>query len=156
MSLHTRSLSGFLVLGCFGSILILCVHTARSATLAPDLQKFVGTWQGQFKGKTFMLLKLGEQSAKLGGTVIHTTHIDSDSNGSILNVDITNTEDRVLEAQAAGDKLILKITNNGDQANPVQCELALTAKNKGVFRMVVAPPRQLKPWNVERISTVSR
>jgi hypothetical protein len=69
---------------------------------------------------------------------------------------IINTEDRVVEAHTTGDKLILKITDNGDQANPVQCELALTAKDKGVFRMVVAPPAQLKPWNVQRISTSAR
>jgi hypothetical protein len=88
MRLSTRSLLGLFVFASFGSILslVLFVNTAPSATLAPNLQRFVGTWQGQFKGKTFLLLKLGEQSAKLSGTVIHTTHIDFDSDGGILGV----------------------------------------------------------------------
>lgn len=157
MRLHTKPFPGFF-LAFLGSILsvVLFGQTAPSATLAPDLQRFVGTWQGQFKGKTFMTIKLGEQSARLSGTVIHTTNIAFDDSGNILGVDITNTEDRVIEAHTIHGKLILKITDNGDQRNPVQCELALSGKDRGIFRMVVAPPKQLKPWNVERISTVSR
>ncbi len=103
-----------------------------------------------------MLLKLGEQNTKLGGTVVHTTHIDSDSNGNILNVDITNIEDRIVEAHTSGNRLILKIADHGDRDNPAQCELTLTAKDKGVFQMVVAPPHKLNPWNVQRISAASR
>ena len=158
MRLPRKSLLDLCVLASFGSILslVLFVNMAPSATLAPDLQKFVGTWQGQFKGKTFMTIKLGEQGAKLSGTVIHTTNIDFDDKWQHLGRRYNEHRRSSDRSTHDGRQAHLKITDNGDQGNPVQCELALTGKDKGIFRMVVAPPKQLKPWNVERISNASR
>jgi len=68
MRLRKHSLLGLLVLGWVSAFML--VHIARSANLSPELQRYVGTWQAQFKGTTFVVLRLREQDSKLGGTVV--------------------------------------------------------------------------------------
>jgi hypothetical protein len=150
------SLLGVLVLGCFGTF-VLTAHITHSANLAPDLQKYLGTWLGQFKGTTFLILKLREQDSKLGGTVVHATHVQADPNGELLAVDATNVEDRIVEARTEKDSLIFQVAEGADNGNLVQCELTITAKDAGQLQMIVpAPGRQFKPWKVGRISRTAR
>jgi hypothetical protein len=65
MRLRKHSLLKLLVLGWAGTFM-LPAHVARSANLSPELQKYVGTWQAQFKGTTFVVLRLREQDSKTG------------------------------------------------------------------------------------------
>lgn len=120
------------------------------ASLPADSQSFVGTWHGQFKGKTFVLLKLRDEGGKVAGTVTHTTHLEMDSEGNLTSVDEMNTEDRILETRIEGDKLILKVSNNGNEEDSVQCELTLNKADQGELQMIVSPGEELKPWKVER------
>jgi hypothetical protein len=152
MKLCRGSLLGILVLGCFGTF-VLPAHLARSANLAPDLQRYVGTWQGQFKGTTFVILKLREQDSKLGRTVVHATHVQADPNGDLLAVDVRNAEDKIVETRTEKGKLIFKVSESADNDSLVQCELTITAKDAGQLQIVVpAPGRQFKPWKVDRTS----
>jgi hypothetical protein len=155
MRLRKHSLLGLLVLGWVSTFML--VHVARSANLSPDLQRYVGTWQAQFKGTTFVVLRLREQDSKLGGIVVHATHVQADPKGELLAVDITNVEDKIVEAHATKDKLIFNIAESADQGNLVQCELTMTAKDAGQLQMIVpAPGRQFKPWRITRISRTTR
>ena len=115
MRLRKHSLLGFLVLGWVSTFML--VHVASSANLSPDLQRYVGTWQAQFKDTTFVVLRLREQNSKLGGTVVHATHVQADPKGELLAVDITNVEDKIVEAHATKDKLIVNIAESADQGN---------------------------------------
>ena len=131
----------------------MLAHFARSANLSPDLQRYAGTWQAQFKGTTFVVLRLREQDSKLDGTVVHATHVQADPKGELLAVDITNVEDKIVEAHATKDKLIFNVAESADQDNLVQCELTMTARDAGQLLMIVpAPGRQFKPWRINRIS----
>ena len=155
MRLRKHSLLGFLVLGWVSTFML--VHVASSANLSPDLQRYVGTWQAQFKDTTFVVLRLREQNSKLGGTVVHATHVQADPKGELLAVDITNVEDKIVEAHATKDKLIFNIAESADQGNLVQCELTMTAKDAGQLQMIVpAPGSQFKPWRINRISRNTR
>jgi hypothetical protein len=65
---------------------------------------------------TFVVLRLREQESKLGGTVVHATHVQADPKGELLAFDITNVEDKIVEAHATKDKLIFNIAESADQA----------------------------------------
>jgi hypothetical protein len=140
-----------LVAVCLGSL--FPAHIARSADLSPDLQRYVGTWQARFKGTIFVVLKLREQNSELGGTVLHSTLVQSDPKGNLLAVDLTKVEDKIVEAHTEDGTLIFDVDEKANEGSPVRCELKITGKNAAELRMIVpAPGPQFKPWKINRTS----
>lgn len=127
-------------------------YDAFGAPLPQGDRNFAGTWEGRFQGKPFVTLKLRQENGRLTGTVVHTSHLETDLDGNLLAVYVTTKEDRILEARVTGDTLLLKIADNGDETQPAECELTLTSKNAGELQMMPPPGRKLKPWKVTRTS----
>jgi len=146
---------GLLVSGCL-AMLPLSVQVAYSVGLPTNLQEFVGRWQGQFNGHTFVVLNLKDQAGKLVGTCTHTISIEKNSNGELTHVDEKNTEDRVLDARLDGNKLVLKIADNGDEQKPMECAFRLTVKDRGELEVMAPDGEKWKPWKMIRTSAASQ
>ena len=126
-----------------------------SANTASDLQKFVGTWEAKYKGKTFFTLKLTMKDGTLGGTCIHVERLGW-IDGELIPTSDEITTDRVLEAHASGQKLSLKIDHGTDSTDAFPFELTLIGKNVGEGKVIgkssSGAPDQEKPWHFQRIS----
>ncbi len=146
---------GLLVSGCL-AMLPLSVQVAYSVGLPTNLQEFVGRWQGQFNGRTFVVLNLKDQAGKLVGTCTHTVSIEKSSNGELTHVDEKNTEDRILDARLDGNKLVLKIADNGDEQKPMECAFRLTAKDRGELEVIAPDGEKWKPWKMVRTSPATQ
>lgn len=146
---------GLLVSGCV-AILPLSVQVANSDSLPTNLQEFTGSWQGQFKGHTFVILNLKDEAGKLVGTCTHTISIEKNSNGELTHVDEKNTEDQILDARQDGNKLVLKITDNGDEKKPMECVFRLTSKNRGELQVMAPDGDKWKPWKMLRTSPAAQ
>ena len=141
----------FLVTGCLVALFFSLL--VSSAATAPDFRSFAGTWRGQFKGKTFITLKLIEHDGKLTGTCVHTTSLEKNSKGELTHVAETQTEDPILEAHLKESELQISIADNGDAQQPMQCVLRLTGKNEGELQIVSPGDAEWAPWKIERTAS---
>lgn len=142
---------GLLFSGCL-AMLPFSVQVANSASPPVILQEFVGSWQGQFNGHTFVVLSLKDREGKLVGTCTHTIRIEKNSNGELTHIDKESTEDRILDARLDGDKLVLKIADNGDEQKSMQCAFRLTGKDRGELEVMAPDGEKWKPWKMVRTS----
>ena len=108
--------SRFLVTGCLVALFFSLL--AGSAATGPDIHSFVGTWRGQFKGKTFITLKLIEHDGKLEGTCVHTTSLEKNSKGELTQVGETQTEDPIVEARLKDSGLLIPLLITAMRNNP--------------------------------------
>jgi hypothetical protein len=141
-----------------GGCLAVCLFfgsLANSAYIVPDLHSFVGIWHGQFRGTTFVTLKLKEQDRKLVGTCLHTIRIERNSKGELIRVSETNTEDQVLATHIEEARLILLIADNGNEREPLKCAIRLTGKDAGELQVISSDGVAWKPWKVQRTSRAS-
>lgn len=144
-----------LVLGGAIIVPLLSVQAASSASLPTNLKDFSGTWQGEFKGQTFVLLNLKMSGNKLIGTCIHTVSIEKNSAGELTRVDEKNTEDQILDAHQDGKELLLKIADNGDAQNAMECAFWLTSKDQAALQVLSSDSNEWKPWKMTRTSPIS-
>lgn len=140
----------FLVTSCLVALFFSLL--VSSAATGPDFRSFAGTWRGQFKGKTFITLKLIEHDGKLTGTCVHTTSLEKSSKGELTHVAETQTEDPVVEAHLKESELQISIADNGNAQQPMQCVLRLKGKNEGELQ-IVSPGDEWKPWKIERTAS---
>jgi hypothetical protein len=144
-----------LVLGGVIIAPLFSMQLASSASLPTDLKDFSGTWQGEFRGHTFVLLNLRLSGNKLMGTCIHTVTIEKNSAGELTRVGDRNTEDQILDAHQDGRKLLLKIADNGNAQNAMQCAFWLTSKNEAALQVLSSDSSEWKPWKMTRTPAVS-
>jgi hypothetical protein len=60
------------------------LHSGSSASAAPDLRAYVGTWKAAFQGKTFAILVLRETHGSLEGT-LNNFEIAVDKEGNLID-----------------------------------------------------------------------
>lgn len=119
------------------------------ATEASGEQQFVGTWQAEFKGKTFLTIKLEKQKEKLTGTASH-FDVKLDDAGELTSAEEGEGSNPIVEAKLTNG--ILRITlKDEDSQDTMQCEMKLTGTDQAELRMLV-PPDVPKPkgWKVRR------
>jgi len=138
----------FLVTSCLVALFFSLLVGA--AATGPDFHSFAGTWRGQFKGKTFITLKLIEHDGKLAGTCVHTTSLEKNSKGELTQIGETQTEDPIVEARLKDSGLLISIADNGNAQQPMQCVVRLTGKNEGELQIVSPGAVEWKPWKIER------
>ena len=112
-------------------------------------QQFVGTWHAEFKGKTFLTIKLEKQQDKLTGTVSH-FDVKLDDTGELTSAEERDGSDPIIEAKLTNG--ILRITlKEEDSQETIQCEMKLTGTDQAELRMLV-PPDVPKPksWKLLR------
>src|ERR1700730_11035608 len=147
--------SGLLAVGCL-ALSLFSVQIAKARSIPEDLDRFQGTWEGEFQGRAFVVLRLKEQDGKLIGTFTHTTRIDEHAHGELNRGDAKNTEDKILQARTIGSKLVLTIADNGNQERQVQYTLERTrSHNEGELQMI-SPASETPPSNPMRIWQTSK
>jgi hypothetical protein len=144
----------FLLVGAV-TVPLLSVQVANSASLPTNLKEFSGSWQGEFKGHTFVLLNLKISGDKLIGTCIHTVSIEKNSTGELTHVDEKNVEDQILDARQDRNKLFLKIADSGDAQNAMECAFWLTSKDQAALQVLCSDGGAWKPWKLVRTSPPS-
>jgi beta-lactamase regulating signal transducer with metallopeptidase domain len=154
---RARTLLGLVLLvgGCL-TLPLLSVQIANSASLPTNLQEFAGSWQGEFKGHIFIILNLKIEAGKLVGTCIHTINLEKNSIGELTRVDEKSSTDRILGSRLDGNKLVLKIADNGDEQNTMECAFWLTSRNRGELEIVAPDDDKWKPWKLVRTSPASQ
>ena len=113
-------------------------------------QQFVGTWHAEFKGKTFLTIKLEKQQDKLTGTASHFDVKLDDTGGLASAEEVEGPAIPISEVKLTNG--ILRITlKDEDSQDTIQCEMKLTGADQAELRMLV-PPDVPKPkwWNLLR------
>jgi beta-lactamase regulating signal transducer with metallopeptidase domain len=137
-----------LTVTCLG-VSAVSIQVTQPTSTDADLQQFVGTWHAQFKGKTFLTIKLEQQQGKLTGTVSH-ADLQVGKDGELTSAEEHEGSDRIVEAKLTGGVLLIT-TKQEDSQDTIQCEMKLTGTDQGELR-VIAPPDvpTPKPWKLER------
>ena len=137
-----------LIVTCFG-VSAVSIQVTQPPSTDADLQQFIGTWHAQFKGKTFLTVKLKQQQGKLTGTVSH-ADLQVDKAGELTSAEEHEGSDPIVEAKLTAGVLLIT-TKQEDSEDTIQCEMKLTGTDQGELR-VLAPPDvpTPKPWKLER------
>ena len=106
--------------------------------------QFVGTWHAEFKGKTFLTIKLEKQQDKLTGTASH-FDIKLDDTGGLTSAEEVDGSNPIVEAKLTNG--ILRITlKDEDTQDTLQCEMKLTGTDQAELRMLVPPDVPKPKW----------
>ncbi len=137
-----------LIVTCLG-VSGFSVQVNQPTSTAADLQQFAGTWHAQFKGKTFLTVKLEKQQGKLTGTVSH-ADMQVGKDGELTSAQPSEGSDPIVEAKLTGGTLLIT-TKEQDSDDTIQCEMKLTGTDQAELR-ILAPPDvpTPKPWKLER------
>jgi hypothetical protein len=115
------------------------------ATDAVGDHQFVGTWHAEFKGKTFLTIKLEEQQDKLTGTASH-FDVRLDDTGELASAE-EGVGQAIPISEAKLTNGILRITlKEGDSQDTIQCEMKLTGTDQAELRMLVPPDVPKPKW----------
>jgi hypothetical protein len=107
-------------------------------------QRFVGTWHADFKGKTFLTIKLEKQQDKLTGTASH-FDVKLDDTGELTGAEEADGSNPIIEAKLTDG--ILRITlKDEDSQDTLQCEMKLTGTDQAELRMLVPPDVPKPKW----------
>ncbi len=134
----------------FVAVSCLLIQQASSLDTTDPNKAFIGTWQAQFQGKTFVTIKLEEQNGKLTGTISH-SQIQLDNQGEVTSAAPQDGEDSFTEATLS-DK-VLHLTSKGANAtDATQYEIELKGADQAELRFVGLPAGATvpKPWTLTR------
>lgn len=138
------------------------IQVARADNLTAELQGFIGTWEGKFKGKTFVTLKLVGKDANISGTVSRIT-IRINPNGILTDASALPREDPVSETAPDGAVLHLNTKTKGHVSNmatdfkeSVEYDMRLTGRDQAELRIGDLPAGMPvpAPWKLERKQAV--
>lgn len=133
--------------------LAICGFSVRVADRASaDAQRFVGTWETQYKGRAFFTLNLKDENGRLGGNCVHVTRV-AWVDGALIPGTEETSQDQITEARISGNKVELRI---GD-SDPILLEFTLTGDNTAEGKPIVeespdGPPPPKKPWRFQKVS----
>jgi len=143
--------------GIIGAMsLAICGFSVRVADhAAAAQQRFVGTWEAQYKGRAFFTLRISEQNGSLGGSCLHVTRLakmGTKTGGELIPTTDETTQEPIREARIRGGKLELQI---GDNKDPILLDLLPTGDNSADGNIVGDPSDpfvHIKPWHFQRVS----
>lgn len=120
-------------------------ETKSGVTDASGDHQFVGTWHAEFKGKTFLTIKLEKQQDKLTGTASH-FDVKLDDTGELASAEeVDGQVTPISEAKLTNG--ILRITmQEEDSQDTIQCEMKLTGTDQAELRMLVPPDVPKPKW----------
>ena len=113
-------------------------------------QAFVGTWQAQFQGKTFVTIKLEDQNGKLAGSISH-SQIQLDNQGELTSAEAQDGEDAFTEVKTS-DKVLHLTSKGANGQDTTQYEMELTGTDEATLKFVGLPSGATapKPWTLHR------
>jgi beta-lactamase regulating signal transducer with metallopeptidase domain len=144
--------------------LMTCVATSvvsiQVALAAPpeDAARFAGTWEGKFKGKTFITVSLTSKGEKISGHVSR-TNIEMDANGNLTEASVQDGEDEIAETAPQGNVLHLSTkakgkvdTGSEESDESIQYEMTLSGETEAQLQIAGVPPGMPapKPWRLEK------
>jgi hypothetical protein len=116
-----------------------------SVTDSSGDQQFVGTWHAEFKGKTFLTIKLEKQQDKLTGTASHFDVKLDDTGGLASAEEVEGQAIPIRDAKLTNG--ILRITlKEEDSQDMIQCEMKITGTDQAELRMLVPPDVPKPKW----------
>lgn len=123
---------------CMGALAlgISAFSLQLAAQSAADLGRFSGIRETKYKGRTFFTLNLKVTDGVLGGTAVHCTRVAWVYGELIPSSDETTTE-KILEAHASGQKLMIKTADGSCESDPISLEFNLTAKDKADAKLTL-------------------
>lgn len=139
---------------------VVSIQVAMAA--APqDVAHFSGTWEGKFKGKTFVTVILTSKDGKVSGRVSRLS-LEIDANGNVTEASALDGQDEIAETTPQGNVLHLitkakgKVdTASGESDESIQYDMTLTGGNEAELQIAgtpvgMSPP---KPWKLERTAS---
>jgi hypothetical protein len=133
-------------------VLLSCWLLPQASALdtADPNQAFSGTWQAQFQGKTFVTIKLEDQSGKLTGTISH-SQIQLDNQGELASAQPQDGEDSFTEIKVT-DKVLHLTSKSATGQDATQYEMELNGADQAELRCVGLPSGATapKPWTLHR------
>lgn len=137
---------------------LFSIQVTRAGRAVAELRQFAGTWEGKFKGKTFVDLKLVAKDGKIAGTVSK-LDIQIDSSGMLTDAAGLAGEDLISETTPEGRTLHLNtgakghvVTITGESDESIQYDVRLTGTDQAELQIARVPagtPRPA-PWKLER------
>jgi len=134
------------------------IQVARAGSTAGELQRFAGTWEGKFKGKAFLSLKLTAKDGKISGTISR-VNIQVDPSGILMDASALAKEDAISETAPEGTVLHLNTnakghisTLAGDFDEPIRYDMRLTGRDQAELQIASVPTGTPVPeaWKLER------
>ena len=151
---RTRTLFAVGIIGAMS--LAICGFSVQVGDhAAAARQRFVGTWEAQYKGRAFFTLRISEGNGSLGGSCMHVTRLakmGTKTGGELIPTTDETTQEPITEARIRGGKLELQI---GDDKDPILLDLLPTGDNSADGNIVVDssdPFVHIKPWRFQRVS----
>jgi hypothetical protein len=144
--------SVLLIMTCLG-VSGFSLQATQPASTDADLQQFVGTWHAEFKGKTFLTIKLEKQDRKLTGTASH-ADIRLNKDGELTSAEEQDVSNPIVEAKLTNGTLRITIKDQ-DSQDTYECKMKRTGTDQAQLQIVIPPdvggevPRP-KPWKLER------
>jgi beta-lactamase regulating signal transducer with metallopeptidase domain len=134
------------------------LQVARARNTPAELKQFAGTWEGKFKGKTFVTLKLAAKDDKIAGTVSR-VNIQMSSSGELTDASALAGEDTISEVAPEDKVLHLSTkakghvsTSAGDSEQSIQYDMRLGGTDQADLQIAGAPTGMPVPaaWKLER------
>ena len=133
------------------------VQVAGSHSTPVALKQFAGTWEGKFKGKSFITVRLTEKDRKISGSVSR-INIQVGPKGELTDASSLKGEDAVAETELDGRVLHLNTkvkgrvsTAQGDAEQIVQYDMKLAGTDQADLQ-IAGTPSAPAPWKLARKS----
>jgi hypothetical protein len=139
-------------------VVIACSLTQSALALdTTDANKqFVGTWQAQFQGKSFLTIKLDELNGKLTGTISR-VQVQLDQNGELTSAQSQDGDDTISDTNVSGK--VLHFTSrdaNGQDATQYEMELSTAGESELIFVGQPSGTQVPKPWKLTKLQTADQ
>ena len=134
-----------------GLWLVVTAISAGAQSKTPA-QRFAGTWNAQFQGKTFTTLKLAAKDNQLTGSMTG-ANINLDKDGNLTSAEGTDDEDQISAVKLTGDTLLFT-TKNEDTGEVINWRMRLTNEHEGELLLLMPEPHPgiptPRPWKIVR------
>lgn len=135
------------------------IQVACAGSTAADPQRFAGTWEGKFKDKAFVSLKLVAKDGKISGTVSR-VNIQMSPSGILTDASALAGEDAISETTPEGKVLHVNTKAKGhvntlagdSEEELIQYEMRLTGRDQAELQIAGSPTGMPVPasWKLER------
>ena len=136
-----------------GLLLVVIAISAGAQSKTPA-QRFAGTWNAQFQGKTFTTLKLAAKDDQLTGSMTG-ANINLDKVGNLTSAEQSGSESEISDAKLAGDTLSFA-TKDQDSGETINWKMKIKSNSEGELLLVIPEPHMgiptPRPWKITRES----
>ena len=130
----------------------MAIAISAAAQSKTPVQRFAGTWNAKFQGKTFSTLKLLLKDNQVAGSMTG-ANINLDKDGNLTSAEGTDDEDQIRDVKLTGDALSFT-TKSEDTGEVINWKMRLTNEHEGELLLVLPDPHPgiptPRPWKIVR------